>query len=103
MADQGKKKQNRVRRDDKVRILAELPERAKPEITRFKGLGEMPAKTLFETTLDPSQRRLLQVTIPDAMQANLVMGQLMGKDPAARYRFLMEEAESLSDLDALDL
>ncbi len=88
---------------DKVRILAELPERAKPEITRFKGLGEMPAKTLFETTLDPSQRRLLQVTIPDAMQANLVMGQLMGKDPAARYRFLMEEAESLSDLDALDL
>jgi DNA gyrase subunit B len=88
---------------DKERILADLPERAKPEITRFKGLGEMPAKTLFETTLDPEARRLLQVTIPDAMQANLVMGQLMGKDPSARYRFLMEEAETLSDLDALDL
>jgi DNA gyrase subunit B len=88
---------------DKERILSDLPGRAKPEITRFKGLGEMPAKTLFETTLDPSGRRLLQVTIPDAMQANLIMGQLMGKDPAPRYRFLMDEAESLSDVEALDL
>lgn len=88
---------------DKARILGELPGRARPEITRFKGLGEMPARTLFETTLDPNARRLLQVTIPDAMQANLIMGQLMGKDPAPRYRFLMEEAESLTDVEALDL
>ncbi|TVQ90128.1 MAG: type IIA DNA topoisomerase subunit B [Deltaproteobacteria bacterium] len=87
----------------KERILAALPARAKPEITRFKGLGEMPAKTLFETTLDPKARRLLRVTIADPMQANLTMGQLMGKDPAPRYRFLMEEAESLTDVESLDL
>jgi DNA gyrase subunit B/topoisomerase-4 subunit B len=83
----------------KEKILASLPSRAKPEITRFKGLGEMPPKTLFNTTLNPATRRLIQVTVPDAMLANLTVSQLMGKDPAPRYRILMEQAENVEMLD----
>ncbi|MFT7520504.1 MAG: DNA gyrase subunit B [Kiritimatiellia bacterium] len=88
---------------DKERILAKLPARAKPEITRFKGLGEMPAKTLFETTLDPERRRLLQVALPNIEDARVVMNQLMGKHAEHRYRFLMEEASSLASAANLDL
>ena len=84
---------------DRDQILSTLPARAKPEITRFKGLGEMPPKTLFETTLNPATRRLIQVTIPDAMMANLTVSQLMGKDPAPRYRILMDQANSVEVLD----
>ncbi|MFK7930300.1 MAG: type IIA DNA topoisomerase subunit B [Myxococcota bacterium] len=87
----------------KQRILDGLPPRAKPEITRFKGLGEMGAKTLFETTMNPQTRRMLKVVVPDFMNANLTFQHLMGNDPSHRYRFLMEESDSLRDLDALDV
>ena len=98
-------KQTHWAMDDRQRdkILADLPPRHKAEITRFKGLGEMPPKTLFETTLDPERRRLLQVTVPNVMDANLMVGNLMGKDPAPRYRFIMEEAHSLRDAGAIDV
>ncbi|MCA9568852.1 MAG: DNA topoisomerase IV subunit B, partial [Myxococcales bacterium] len=88
---------------DKERILDALPARVKPEITRFKGLGEMPAKTLFETTLDPENRRLQRVTLPEPMTADRTIADLMGKDPAMRYRFIMDEAESIDDIEALDV
>jgi len=81
------------------RILADLPARAKPEITRFKGLGEMPPKTLFETTLDPATRRLLRVTLEQPMDAENVITDLMGKDTAPRFRFIMEQAGRVHDLD----
>ncbi len=84
---------------DKARILASLPSRAKPEITRFKGLGEMPAKTLYETTLDPSQRRLLQVTIDNPLESDQTIADLLGDDPSARYRVIMERARDVSELD----
>ncbi|MEZ4319577.1 MAG: DNA topoisomerase IV subunit B [Myxococcota bacterium] len=84
---------------DKERILDGLPARVKPEITRFKGLGEMPPKTLFETTLDPDSRRLLRVTIPEPVAAEQTISDLMGKDPQMRYRFIMDEAESVRELD----
>lgn len=88
---------------DKARILKTLPARAKPEITRFKGLGEMPPKTLYETTLDPEQRRLQRVTLPEPMAADQTISDLMGKDPSMRYRFIMEKAETVDDIEALDV
>ena len=51
--------------DEKESILKRLPARYKPEISRFKGLGEMMPKTLFATTLDPRRRRLLKVEVPE--------------------------------------
>ncbi|MCB9791747.1 MAG: type IIA DNA topoisomerase subunit B [Alphaproteobacteria bacterium] len=87
--------------DEKQRILAKLPARYKPEISRFKGLGEMMPKTLFETTLDPSQRRLLRVVIPDeaVLRTDSLISDLMGKDPSARFSFIMERAEEVEELD----
>ncbi len=85
---------------DRDRILAQPRKgNAKPEITRFKGLGEMMPKTLWETTLNPRTRRLLRVEIADALQTERVISDLMGKDPAARFNFIMERAEEADDLD----
>ncbi len=83
------------------RILARLPKNAKPNITRFKGLGEMPPALLYQTTLDPARRRLLRVTIPDAERpyTERTITDLMGKEPEARYKFIMAEAYTAKDID----
>ncbi len=83
------------------RILEKLPKNAKPNITRFKGLGEMPANLLFETTLDPARRRLLRVTVPDEDRpyTESTVCDLMGKDPEARFKFIMEQAYTARDID----
>lgn len=73
--------------------------RATPEITRFKGLGEMMPKVLWETTLNPRTRRLLRVAIADQIVTDRVINELMGKDPSARFRFIMERAEEAVELD----
>jgi DNA gyrase subunit B len=73
--------------------------RATPEITRFKGLGEMMPKVLWETTLNPRTRRLLRVDITDQIVTDRVINELMGKDPSARFRFIMERAEEAVELD----
>ena len=72
---------------------------AKPEITRFKGLGEMMPKVLWETTLNPKTRRLLRVDVEDPLMTDRVINELMGKDPSARFRFIMERAEEAEELD----
>jgi DNA gyrase subunit B/topoisomerase-4 subunit B len=84
--------------DDRERILAGLPKNAKPEIMRFKGLGEMMSDDLKRTTLDPDTRRLLRVTAADAIETDKVLGELMGKDVEARYKFITERAAQ-ADLD----
>ena len=86
--------------DEKERdeILAKLPGNVKPEIMRFKGLGEMMPEQLKATTLDPSRRRALKVTVPSVLEAEKTLGELMGKDPSARYRFITERARD-ADLD----
>ena len=71
----------------------------RPDITRFKGLGEMPPKVLWETTLDPRRRRLLKVRIADALETDRIVGELMGKDPSARFHFIMERADEADELD----
>jgi DNA gyrase subunit B/topoisomerase-4 subunit B len=84
----------------KERLLSDkVKGNAKPEITRFKGLGEMMAKVLWETTLNPKTRRLMKVTIADALETDRVVAELMGKDPAARFHFIMDRADEASDLD----
>jgi DNA gyrase/topoisomerase IV subunit B len=85
-------------RDDahKEEILASLRSNAKPEITRFKGLGEMPAQTLKATTLDPRHRTLLRVQIDSNLEADNTFVELLGKDASLRYRFIMEAAPQLA-------
>ena len=84
----------------KARILAQHGNgRAHAEITRFKGLGEMMPKVLWETTLNPRTRRLLKVEISDHIVTDRVINELMGKDPSARFRFIMERAEDAEELD----
>ena len=73
--------------------------RAHPEITRFKGLGEMMPKVLWETTLNPRTRRLLRVEIADQLVTDRVINELMGKDASARFRFIMDRAEQAEELD----
>jgi DNA gyrase subunit B/topoisomerase-4 subunit B len=86
--------------EDKERILKKhLKGNAKPEITRFKGLGEMMPKVLWETTLNPKTRRLLRVEISDALATDRIINELMGKDASARFRFIMERAEEADELD----
>jgi DNA gyrase/topoisomerase IV subunit B len=91
-------------RDDahKEEILAGLRANAKPEITRFKGLGEMPPKVLAETTLDPRSRTLLQVKIESNLEADKAFVSLLGKDPSQRYQFIMDSA-ALAAVEELDV
>ena len=86
--------------EDRARILAEHGDgRSKPEITRFKGLGEMMPKVLWQTTLDPDSRRMLQVEIDDHLETDRVISDLMGRDASARFRFIMERAEEAEEID----
>lgn len=85
--------------EDRERILAKSDKRSKPEITRFKGLGEMMPEVLWDTTLNPATRRLLRVEIDDHLETDRVMSDLMGRDASARFRFIMERAEDASDID----
>ena len=80
-------------------ILAKLPKNVKPEIMRFKGLGEMMPEQLKATTLDPQRRRALKVTVPSVLEAEKALGELMGKDASLRYKFIMERAREADDLD----
>jgi DNA gyrase subunit B len=78
--------------EERDRIIADAPANAKVEISRFKGLGEMTADELRETTLDKTRRRALRVMIDGELEADRVFSELMGKDPSARYQFIMEKA-----------
>jgi len=68
-------------------------------IQRYKGLGEMNAEQLWETTMDPSQRVMKQVTIDDAEKADEIFDVLMGSDVAPRKRFIQTHAKSVQNLD----
>lgn len=80
------------------RILASAG-RGKPEIQRFKGLGEMMPATLKETTLDPKKRQLIKIGIHDELATDRVIHDLMGKDAGMRYQFIMERAAEADELD----
>jgi DNA gyrase subunit B/topoisomerase-4 subunit B len=85
---------------DKGKILKQLgKDESKVDITRFKGLGEMMPKVLWDTTLNPKTRRLLRVDVGDGLAADRVINELMGKDPTARFHFIMEHAEEAVEID----
>jgi DNA gyrase subunit B len=84
---------------DKERILGTLKGNARPQIQRFKGLGEMNPATLKQTTLDPGHRTALRVKIIDEGETDRVLNELMGKDASARFRFIMERAKDVDELD----
>jgi len=80
------------------RIKAELGNR-KASIQRFKGLGEMNADQLWDTTMDPSSRQLLQVQLDDQLRAEEVFVTLMGNDVEARRHFIQHNAKDVRFLD----
>ena len=86
---------------ERDKMLAALPKNAKPDVSRFKGLGEMDAADLKITTLDPKRRRAIRVTIDGELETDRILNELMGKDPAPRFRFIMDRAQAVqaSDLD----
>jgi topoisomerase-4 subunit B len=90
-------------RDERHR--AELLETAfkgkKPDVTRFKGLGEMDYKDLKSTTMEPGKRTLLKVEIAEADKADVAeaVNALMGSKPELRFRFIQERAAFAKDLD----
>ena len=89
-------------------IATAFKSNAKVEVSRFKGLGEMPAAQLRETTMDPAGRALLQVQLPDrsreenlgaARQIATLVETLMGKKPELRFQYIQDNARFVEDID----
>lgn len=81
------------------KILSKIKGNTKPEITRFKGLGEMTPQQLKETTLDPATRTLFRVLIPNPEQADRAIRDCFGKDSSTRYQFVMERSGEADEVD----
>ncbi len=95
---QGKRVEYLYSDDELDALLKEL--NGRPSIQRYKGLGEMNPEQLWETTMDPEARTLLQVSLKDAMDADMVFSMLMGEDVEPRKQFIQENAVYADNIDA---
>ncbi|MEO6712277.1 MAG: DNA topoisomerase (ATP-hydrolyzing) subunit B [Mycobacteriales bacterium] len=86
-------------RDGLVQARIEAGKTKQPDIQRFKGLGEMNANELWDTTMDPAKRLLLQVTLDDAATADELFSILMGEDVESRRAFITRNAKDVRFLD----
>ena len=85
--------------DDELNAkLAEL-DRKGTEVQRYKGLGEMSNEQLWETTMNPANRTLVQITVDDAFEADKTFSMLMGEDPELRRMFIEQNATLVEELD----
>ena len=96
---QGKRVEYAYSDEELQKILETFSKSSKPNIQRYKGLGEMNYEQLWETTMDPANRTLLQVTLSDAIEADTVFSMLMGDDVAPRREFIEENAVYVENLD----
>ncbi len=84
---------------EKEAVLAKLKESKKVEVQRYKGLGEMSAEQLWETTMNPETRTLLEVSVEDAAKADRIFHVLMGDEVPPRKAFIQAHAKSVKNLD----
>jgi DNA gyrase subunit B len=84
---------------EKEAVLTQLKDSRKVEVQRYKGLGEMSAEQLWETTMNPDTRTLLEVTVEDAAKADHIFHMLMGDEVPPRKAFIQAHARSVKNLD----
>ena len=84
---------------DQLRDLALALAKSGIQITRFKGLGEMNASELWQTTMDPTRRMLIRVDVEDAAAADLWFSRLMGDEVEPRREFIEQNALEVKNLD----
>jgi DNA gyrase subunit B len=84
---------------EKEELLAKIKEAKKAEIQRYKGLGEMNAEQLWETTMNPTTRTLLEVAVDDAARADRIFSVLMGDEVPPRKAFIQAHAKNVKNLD----